>query len=526
MNKKNLWFIYILLISVLLYSCGSDSSQEANDMSVTTTKNPEPTSTSQASKVNLTPTKEIQADVEFNLSTSNKIPPKDILTEISYYVGGGGGGDCPESKPVLLGNNINMEPLTTEYLNSCGWKENEAVLVSIQNPNGDVSTQQIYAGIGEGGYYAKLELRFGLDAPTGVYKFTFEGNSGKAEGKVNLNMPNGVRLFRIDDTHLQLYGFKPLESVDLYYYHQEKFAGWQTYKVNQQGQLVIQTPPTDIERYVDGEPIIPICNSSKSQFFVAVGEESGEVPLPFETCQGTSDNLVIEDSIVWSCGNLKTRLLNHQRVKVSFTDGSNMRIRAYPGFDEKIIDSVPEGTEIYIIGVPACVDNVTWWKISINSTSNAEGWMAEYNNEIYWLEPMLSLTPTATKSACGSINTPESKNVIAIDAPSSFVQELANLDVPYVFYAHKGIGVSKFNDIHGMTIFSPQKNMAKSYEPINIFIFEGNVRVYPDSEKNLNIYEEKLLTNDYIGMMLPSVAEDLGFNQRDDVVQIIFRCSP
>lgn len=77
-----------------------------------------------------------------------------------------------------------------------------------------------------------------------------------------------------------------------------------------------------------------------------------------------------------------------------------------------------------------------------------------------------------------------------------------------------------------MTIFMPQKNMAKSYEPLNIFIDEGKIEITPYTKKNLNIYEEKLLTNDYLGMMLPSVAEDFGFSQRDDVVQIIFKCSP
>lgn len=379
MNKKNLWFIYVLLISFLLYSCGSNSLQETNDISVTTTKKPKPTSTSQT---NLSPTKEIQADVEFNLSTSNKVAPEDILDEISYF-GGGGGGVCPgdvENKPSSL-DSINIEPLTLEYLDFCGWKKNETIIVTINDPHGNVSTKKISAANEDSGrYYAEIELKFGIDEPVGVYKFTLEGASGNAEASVNVRKPDGARLFRIDETHLLLYGFKPLESVNLYYYKEEEFAGWQNYKVNQQGRLDIEIPAYTGYRHA--------CMGLVDDFFVAVGEESGEARLLLDTCAGAHD-IVMENSIIWSCGNLKTRLLisPFQKKRVAYTDGSNMRIRKNPGFDKKIVDSVPEGTEITISGGPKCIDNVTWWKIS-GGRNYKEGWMAEYNNEIYWLEPM------------------------------------------------------------------------------------------------------------------------------------------
>lgn len=84
-------------------------------------------------------------------------------------------------------------------------------------------------------------------------------------------------------------------------------------------------------------------------------------------------------------GSLKSRLTPEARARVAFTDGTNMRIRAEAGFAQKTIASVPEGTLLTVQGGPMCVDSVTWWRIRIKD--GQEGWMAEYQNEVYLLEP-------------------------------------------------------------------------------------------------------------------------------------------
>lgn len=328
-------------------------------------------------------TEAIKADAEFNLSIMNETPPDDILNEISYYVGGGGGVCLPAyEKPLTFDFNLDIEQLHLEQLRICGWEENETINVTILNPDGKISSQTISA-TGEDGeiYYATVELKFRIDEPTGIYKFTLEGDSGTGKVNVNVRKPNGARLLRIDETHLLLYGFEPLESVNLYYYYTEKFAGWQNYKVNQQGLLAIEIPAYTGYRHP--------CMGLVDDFFVAVGEKSGEARLLRDTCVGARDP-VMENSIIWSCGNLKTRLsISFESEKrVAYTDGSNMRIRKNPGFNEEIVDSVPEGTKITITEGPVCVDNVTWWKISGGPKSNEEGWMAEHNNKVYWLEPI------------------------------------------------------------------------------------------------------------------------------------------
>ncbi|PKN94162.1 MAG: hypothetical protein CVU44_07105 [Chloroflexi bacterium HGW-Chloroflexi-6] len=87
-----------------------------------------------------------------------------------------------------------------------------------------------------------------------------------------------------------------------------------------------------------------------------------------------------------SCpGSLTSRLAVDARARVAFTDGSNMRIRAKPGFTQDTLRTVPEGTLLAITGGPMCVDNTTWWRI--RTRDGFDGWMAEYKGDVYLVEP-------------------------------------------------------------------------------------------------------------------------------------------
>jgi len=302
MTRKTLRLIYSLIV-VLLYSCKSTPTQEVDNISLTPIKTLRPTLisavTPKLDNANPTATKIIQTGAKFDLSMSDKVPPDDILTEVSFGVGGGMGYACPENG-TIKNYEIDTEFLTKKYIENCTWKEGEKIIVTVQNPNGDIFTQKVYAT-----GYIDLNLRFEPDAPTGIYKYTLEGSSGKAVVTVNLKEPNGARLYRIDETRLLLYNFKPSESVNLYYYSREvsdtgfresgaygdlgKFVGWQNYRVNPQGQLIIEIPA--YTGYSDS------C-MGRSDFFTAIGEESGEVPL-LADCLGPK-NTIIEDTIIQS----------------------------------------------------------------------------------------------------------------------------------------------------------------------------------------------------------------------------------
>lgn len=261
------------------------------DLSITLTPKPNP-----ANPI-ATPTDHLGG--KFDLSTINKIPPDDILIEVSFGVGGGMGSACPENGPIRS-YKIDTEFLTKEYLVNCTWKEGEEILVTTQNPNGDIFTQTVYAT-----EYMDLNLRFDLDAPTGEYKYLLKGSIETAVLTVNLQEPKGARLYRIDDTHLLFYNFMSTESVNLYYYSREEsdvgiresgafgalgeFIGWQNYMVNPQGQLIIEIPSNT--GYSDN------C-MGRDDLYVAIGEKSGEARL-LADCLGPK-NAIWENSIIRS----------------------------------------------------------------------------------------------------------------------------------------------------------------------------------------------------------------------------------
>ena len=84
-------------------------------------------------------------------------------------------------------------------------------------------------------------------------------------------------------------------------------------------------------------------------------------------------------------GPLQSRLAPDGRARVAFTDGTKMRIRARAGFTQETLKLVPEGTLLMITGGPVCIDDTTWWRI--RTRDGFDGWMAEYKDGVYLVEP-------------------------------------------------------------------------------------------------------------------------------------------
>lgn len=86
------------------------------------------------------------------------------------------------------------------------------------------------------------------------------------------------------------------------------------------------------------------------------------------------------------CFGLKSRLSVGDRAQISIKRDTYIRIRSEAGLDGKIIYRMPTQTLVTILEGPECADNSTWWKIL--TTSGYSGWMAEYQDGIYLLEPL------------------------------------------------------------------------------------------------------------------------------------------
>jgi hypothetical protein len=114
-TKQGSIFLFFSLMVIALVACGGTQA-------VAGTANPNPNSDTQPTTSIAIPTEE----VEFDLSTASHVPPQDVLQEVTYYVGGGGGpcvGIQEGSQPVIAIDPSDEELALTSRFVSCGWEK-------------------------------------------------------------------------------------------------------------------------------------------------------------------------------------------------------------------------------------------------------------------------------------------------------------------------------------------------------------------------------------------------------------------
>lgn len=88
-----------------------------------------------------------------------------------------------------------------------------------------------------------------------------------------------------------------------------------------------------------------------------------------------------------NCPNaLATRLAVASRARVTFTDGTPLRVREAPGKSARVLKTIPEGTEVFILEGPQCKDDGVWWRMQ-TSNGSVNGWVMEGEKGVYYLEP-------------------------------------------------------------------------------------------------------------------------------------------
>ena len=95
---------------------------------------------------------------------------------------------------------------------------------------------------------------------------------------------------------------------------------------------------------------------------MSVGAES-------EQCQGCSDYMTIGE-----------------QGRVTYTDGTPLRVRSRPSLSGAILDNMPEGSYFTVTGPATCNDGYAWWQV--RSGNGVDGWSAEGDSEYYYMEPM------------------------------------------------------------------------------------------------------------------------------------------
>lgn len=111
---------------------------------------------------------------------------------------------------------------------------------------------------------------------------------------------------------------------------------------------------------------------------------------------GMLKSLVVEPSMTLqsppkpqsSCpGAMAVRLQPGVHARVTFTDGTPLRVRRDPGKSGQILAQMPEGTEFTILEGPQCVDQGAWWRIQTDNGA-LTGWVLEGENGVYFVEPL------------------------------------------------------------------------------------------------------------------------------------------
>lgn len=318
----------------------------------------------------------------------------EIIEEIAFFgIGGPGGVKCavPQTRPIFDEEVSAGEIMDTVSLSSCGWQPDEMVTVTMTDPLGQSVSFELKAEVQEysdnPSGFVDLDYQPPLDAPAGDYTFSLQGSSGEVATTVNFSQPEGAHLVPLSDDpfhaiwelpvgpsqRLQLFGFAPEEPIRLIVYSQNgwKFYGYQDFTAGLDGRLFIDVNLSGID---PGEGVI----------FIAHGEQAGSVPMLIKTSGYT-----VDERDFYCPGAMPTRMKQSQPARAAYVDGSNLRIRAEPGFNSPVLESVPEGTGLDLSSYYfRCADHTFWWKVHLPNQEGVFGWVAESSEGVYLIEPI------------------------------------------------------------------------------------------------------------------------------------------
>lgn len=241
--------------------------------------------------------------VEFSIQESKHTTPSDVLRELSYSGGfGGGGADCSEDpldSPII--NYFKKEDGFEWQENidaiSCGWDEGMNVQISLSLPDAEplIEKNEIASSYGDVGLYYDIPL----NTQPGEYELKFIGRSETVETLIKIIQSEEPRLYQIDN-QLILFNFLPNENVRLLIYTGTndyvffrpalldssmfgyvELVAWEEYQVDEAGQLILNLLHLDQNEYYE---------------YIVIGDQSGEVhlfpPTPFIKYKAISPYIV------------------------------------------------------------------------------------------------------------------------------------------------------------------------------------------------------------------------------------------
>ena len=189
----------------------------------------------------------------------------------------------------------------------------------------------------------------------------------------------------------------PLDSVCLFYTYQGKTADGNYYisAIFPVQLAVLDTPAykskfetaaadgTKYDAYI--KEVIPLIDQAKPGDFSPNLSDLDQVLMSLSV--SPTETLKAPQAAALACpGSMASRLRSDMKVRVTFTDGTPLRLRDGAGKDTKTLNTIKEGGTMTIVGGPACVSAGVWWKVKLDGSSQM-GWVLEGEKGVYFVEP-------------------------------------------------------------------------------------------------------------------------------------------
>lgn len=321
-------------------------------------------------------------------SLSN-VPSGDVIRELGLFVGGAGaGGDSCSgdyTQPEFILPIFNLEKMAVMEIVTCGWQEDEAVRISVTDPQGtvrDLGVQNARIDADKGDVIPGVAFSFRTwpEDLAGVYTFTLVGASGTIEAQTDVKAPNGARIYALspDDVaaytgkpattaHLLFFGFAPGESFRLLVYHgaQQAASGAPVYSL--EGEMKLRAGE-------DGKRLIPtdlpvaglIADTGMLEYvFAAIGEQTGEVHQ-YDLSHNGFPSDVLSTLNVFCQGAPQPLLVfvdgREQTFQVVTPDGQPLWLYDDAGVGNPI-GAAANGAKLTVMNSPKCASGVWWWPV-------------------------------------------------------------------------------------------------------------------------------------------------------------------
>jgi hypothetical protein len=264
------------------------------------------------------------------------------------------------------------------FLTFCGWSESEKVQVTINYPDGKLFTLEYVAKTmtnQDQTPYIAIAKELEVNDPTGKYLITATGDqSGSANAEVNVVQPTKPHLQQDNESEVLLSFFNPGEKVRLYLYQSDdsrnyRFKSWQEFTIDQNGQLVVDTSG--------------ICENRC--YYAAIGELSGEAfdGLSSQTYMSIRTSSPPE----LQCPGAPLHRLQVGGRGYVCSDQGNRPLYRQPKYSSPILLELSSNTYFEIIKGPVCTEEISFWRIRLES--GRTGWISEGEAKLpsYYLCP-------------------------------------------------------------------------------------------------------------------------------------------